>query len=80
MFTLYRIQLNLGVMIVSAILYYRIGKTEHDRGYLLALISIVLSILAITLLRIGVWGLLILQGLLYVALTIWNTMKHGKSG
>ena len=67
--------MNLGIMVVSAYLYYRIGRAEYGQGYLIALISIILSITSITLLRIGVYGLLALQGLPYIGLTIWN-IKH----
>jgi len=55
--------------------YYRLGESEYDAGWLVALASIALWALGSFGLRFGLLGQLLLQVALYFALAFWNMWR-----
>ncbi len=62
--------------ICCAVFYYRLGEEEYDAGWLLALVSIALWLVGGMVLHLGTIGNLLLQALLFVALTFWNMYRN----
>ena len=60
------------IIICCAIFYHRLGEVEYNGGWLLALISVVLSLVSLFVLHWGSWGTLLLQAGLFVVLWLWN--------
>jgi hypothetical protein len=67
--------LTLLIALCFAVFYYRLGEAEYGGGWLLALVSVALSVVGLFALHLGVLGNLLLQGGLFVALWIWNMRK-----
>lgn len=63
---------NLFLLIVGAVLYYRIGVYEYGSGVSLAGISLVFGFLALYVLDWGRFGYLGGQGVLFALLTWYN--------
>lgn len=64
------------VMIIAcAVFYYRVGEHDYDSGWLLGAVSVTLWAVGAYLLGWSWPGNLLLQALLFVALTIWNMAK-----
>jgi len=63
---------SLLIVLCFAIFYHRVGEAEYSSGGLLALISVVLSVVALLILRWGSLGILLLQAALFFALSRWN--------
>jgi hypothetical protein len=60
------------VVLCCATFYYWVGEAEYNGGWVLALISVMLSVLALLVLHWGWLGVLLLQAALFFALSIWN--------
>ena len=60
------------IVLCCAIFYYRVGEAEYSGGWLLALISVVLSVVGLLILHWSWLGVLLLQAGLFFALSIWN--------
>jgi hypothetical protein len=63
------------LMICCAVLFYRIGESEHGGGALLALVSVAFWLLGSYALGLGWLGNLLVQAGLLAALTIWNMQR-----
>jgi len=63
---------SLLMVLCFAVFYYRVGETEYNGGWLLALISVALSVVGLLILHWGWLGLVLLQAALFFALSIWN--------
>ena len=59
-----------------AVFYYRLGESEYGSGWLLAVISVVMSV-ASWLLGYGIAGLLLAQGGMFLGLCFYN-MRNAK--
>jgi len=68
---------SLLIILCCAIFYYRLGEAEYGGGWLLALVSVVLSVVSLLVLHWGWRGTLLLQAGLFVALWVWN-MRSSK--
>jgi len=62
---------SLLIVLCCAIFYYRVGEAEYSGGWLLALISVALSVVSL-LLHWGWLGVFFLQAGLFLGLSIWN--------
>lgn len=71
--------LTLLIALCFAIFYHRLGEAEYGGGWLLTLVSVVLSVVGLLVLHFGVPGNLLLQGGLFVALWIWNMRTPKRS-
>ena len=63
---------SLLIVLCCAIFYYRVGEAEYSGGWLLALISVALSVVGLLILHWGWLRVLLLQAALFFALSIWN--------
>lgn len=63
---------SLLIILCCAIFYHRLGEAEYGGGWLLALISVGLSVASLFLLHWGWWGTLLPQAGLFVVLWLWN--------
>lgn len=64
--------LEIVVMSVCAITFYRAGCQEHSWGILWAALSIAVGLLALRLLGWGVIGVLLSQVLVFVIITLYR--------
>ena len=67
---------SLLIVLCCAIFYHRVGEAEYSGGWLLALISVALSVVGLLILNWGWLGLLLLQAVLFFALSIWNMRSN----
>jgi hypothetical protein len=63
---------SLLIVLCCDIFYHRVGEAEYSGGWLLALISVALSVVGLLILHWGWLGVLLLQAVLFFALSIWN--------
>ena len=63
---------SLLIVLCCAIFYYRVGEAEYSGGWLLALISVALSVVGLLILHWSWLGVLLLQAAQFFALSIWN--------
>lgn len=63
------------VAIVFALVYYRTGRLERAPGLLWAALSTTASLLALALLGWGVWGVIGLNVLLFVGITVFRVVR-----
>ena len=59
----------------SAFVFYRIGEMDYGRGWLVAILSVVVSFLAIYFWRLPFISVPVSQVLLYLALLIFNLVR-----
>ena len=67
--------LNIVVLSVFAVFFYRAGIHERSWGVLWALLSIVASIVALKFLTFGLVGVLIAQVALFACITAYRVWK-----
>ncbi|MBP7868187.1 MAG: hypothetical protein KA419_19835 [Acidobacteria bacterium] len=67
--------LDLFVMIVFAVFYYRVGVLEYGSGIVWALLSVLLSLLMTNLLDAGVWLLAFSQLSIVLGMTFYNGFR-----
>ena len=67
---------SLLLAVILARLFFRIGSEEYGNGWVVCLISVALSMIAISLLPGGVRTVAILHGLLYIALWTYNCITE----
>lgn len=64
------------LIVCCAVFYYRVGESEYNTGWGLALVSVTLWVVGSFALHLGWLGSLLIQTGLFVALTIWNMMRR----
>lgn len=67
--------LQIVVLSVCAITFYRAGKLERSWGVLWAALSIAVSLLSLRYMRLNLIGVFLSQGCLFVAITIYRICK-----
>lgn len=71
--------LQIVVLVVCALTFYRAGRMERSAGLLWAVLSIVVSFLALRFLPWGLIGVFAGQAVLFVAITLWRMRKTDQS-
>ena len=67
------------MFLLFAALFYRIGKNEYKKGFLLAAISLFLSVVAFFTLSWGMLASIIAQAGILVAMTLINLIKKPRA-
>lgn len=66
---------GLALAIFCAVFFYRVGELEYEKGYLTALASLTISLIACFWFNAGSSGVMVGQGLLFGILWIYNLRR-----
>lgn len=64
--------MDLFIAIAFAIFYFRVGMTEYGNGVIPTMLSILVTVLATSLLTAGIWLLIVLQLTLFIGMIFYN--------
>ncbi|HEY3929819.1 MAG TPA: hypothetical protein VGL89_15715 [Candidatus Koribacter sp.] len=70
--------LGIALGIVFAVIFYRIGEIDYEKGYITALASIAVSLAFCFAMKMGALGVIIGQVLLYGVLWIYNAQRDAR--
>ena len=77
-FDYFGVLLGVALGIVFAVLFYRIGEIEYEKGYLTALASIAVTLIACFWIRMSAAGVVAGQVLLFGVLWIYNVRRRAR--
>lgn len=66
--------LDLFTLIASAVFYYQVGEAEYSGGWILASVSVLMSVLTSFILHWDWRGMVFGQFLIFAGLTAWNAL------